>query len=275
MGNTYYVDEAGLQANMESIILEPQTPELLVKAERIVQNHVWRQWSTSSSADVTTAVNDGATADIWLTWNTSSATTTTNKVVLNIADTDVWSGWNIQTTGGTDPTWADWVSNPNNTRLLSSQHNQGWPRETEEQREARVQRELQRRQEMEARRVQQTRELEAARVEASALLDSLLSEMQRQSLEEEGWFLVIGKSGKIYRLRKGRVGNIDELDLEGNVVKTLCSHPGPQLPNADDLVAQKLFLETDDEYVHQNANVRRPYSDGKVIDITKYLPKVA
>lgn len=278
MGNTYHVDSPGGRANLQNFLHQPQTPELLLKVERVVQQYVWREWATSDSNVATSAIDTGNTADIWLTWNSSSASTGT--VSLNIADpgAQAWGGWNVQTSASTtDDTWSGWNTNPSNVRVFQRQYQQQWPtrQETVEERDARVQRELQLRQQREERRVQQTAELKAARTEAKALLDSLLSEIQRQSLEEEGWFIVIGKSGKIYRLRKGRVGNIDQLDEEGRVVTTLCSHPGPYLPNADDLVAQKMFLETDDEYVRQNANVRRPFVDGKVIDMTKYLPKVA
>jgi len=288
-GNTYHVDHPGLAANLEQFIGQPDTPAMRLAVERVVQNHVWNQWALHDATGGTPALYGSTTSDVWLTWNSGSATTSGTTVTLNVSDADnVWTNWQDTGTAANEPFWNDWTNNPNHAPNFQSQYMgqfippQRAP-ETAEEREARVQRELQQREEWERQRVIRERAriereagLKAARIEASALLDSLLSETQRNSLEKEDWFLVIGKSGRIYRLRRGRVGNIDLLSPEGKVLRTLCSHPGPRLPNADDLVAQKLYLETDDEYVQRQANVHRDHgTSGQLIELAEHLPNAA
>jgi hypothetical protein len=286
-GNTYHVDHPGLAANLQRFIGQPDTPQMRLAVERVVQQHVWDQWQVMGSGTAPTpALYGSTTSDVWLTWNSGTATTSGTTVTLTVNDADnVWTNW--QDTGtANEPFFNEWATNPNHTpnfqRQYMGQYQPPAP-ETAEEREARVQRELQQRErwereraERERRRIEREAGLEAARVEAKALLDSLLTETQKNSLENEDWFLVIGKSGNIYRLRRGRVGNIDLISPEGRVLRSLCSHPGPRLPNADDLVAQKLYLETDDEYVQKQANVHYDYGTrGQLIELAKHLPRAA
>lgn len=185
----------------------------------------------------------------------------------------IWTLWMDSSTGATN-TWQLWC---NDTTLPTTSANvtvfnpplwQPRQRSPEE-----IQRDLQ---EAERRRRQAAAyevELEKARIEAHCLLDSILDDMQKKCLKEKDWFLVIGRSGKIYRLRRGRIGNIDMIAPDGNVIGRFCIHPGQHLPNADDLVAQKLHLETDDDGLIRRAN--RHLVNPEVIDLPKYMRRAA
>ena len=76
------------------------------------------------------------------------------------------------------------------------------------------------------------------------LLQSHLSPVQRDQYRQQLFFDVIGgDSGKRYRIRHGRVTNVDELDKRGERVCRLCFLPIGGLPLGDVLLAQKLALE--------------------------------
>jgi hypothetical protein len=68
---------------------------------------------------------------------------------------------------------------------------------------------------------------------ADRLLRWHLTPEQRASLDRHGHFIVIGESGKRYRIRHGYMRNIDLLDANGKAVKTYCAHPGENLPVGD------------------------------------------
>jgi len=98
-----------------------------------------------------------------------------------------------------------------------------------------------------------------ARVRAEALLRSHLTEQQRITLANRGWFIVEGgRSGTRYRIRaSGVVGNVDvlEADLLGErVLHRLCAHCDHAIPLHDHLLAQKLMLEADEDDFLRIAN---------------------
>ena len=80
---------------------------------------------------------------------------------------------------------------------------------------------------------------------AVALLQSWLSAEQAEQYSSYGYFEVIGSdTGKRYRIRHGRMMNIDELDLVGNRVCEWCFLPVGTLAAGDVMLAQKISLET-------------------------------
>jgi hypothetical protein len=80
---------------------------------------------------------------------------------------------------------------------------------------------------------------------AVALLQSWLSAEQAEQYSSYGYFEVIGSdTGKRYRIRHGRMMNIDELDSVGNRVCEWCFLPVGTLAAGDVMLAQKISLET-------------------------------
>jgi hypothetical protein len=90
---------------------------------------------------------------------------------------------------------------------------------------------------------------------AYILLKEWLSPEQLAQLERHGYFEVRGShSGKCYRIRRDRNMNIDELDGKGFRVAVWCFGPTGQLPLGDNMLAQKIALETDEQAALAIAN---------------------
>ena len=96
-----------------------------------------------------------------------------------------------------------------------------------------------------------------AQSRALDLLIKHLTPEQRETFQKNKWFIVEGgKTGRRYRIRdKGTVvANIDV--LEGNcIAHRLCGHcAAHEIPLADNLLAQKLMIEADEEAFLRIAN---------------------
>lgn len=99
---------------------------------------------------------------------------------------------------------------------------------------------------------------EDAEARAEALLRSSLTEDQRQELDARGCFHIeVGE--RLYRIRRGRAGNIyvvkDREDTNVDIIETLCAHPEIMVPDADTMLAQKLWLEFDEAAFREIANI--------------------
>ena len=86
---------------------------------------------------------------------------------------------------------------------------------------------------------------QAALAKARALLDRALTPEQRRDLLAKGYFYVKGKRFT-YRIREGHSGNVDALDSRGRVIDRFCAHPLGRVPVYDVMLAQKLWIETDE-----------------------------
>lgn len=114
----------------------------------------------------------------------------------------------------------------------------------------------------------QAREIEAAKVKvftdtakarARRLLISMLNPDQQKELDEKNHFhlTVYSKDGtmKVYRIEHGYAGNVKLLGLDGQPVKRYCIHADSRLPYEDQMLAQKLLLETNEEHFLKTANM--------------------
>lgn len=82
-----------------------------------------------------------------------------------------------------------------------------------------------------------------ARRKSLALLLRLMSPEQRQQFRQSGSFYVVGGStGVLYRIRSGKIANIDVLRDESRVKWRLCAHP-KGVPMYDVMAAQLLHLQ--------------------------------
>lgn len=93
-----------------------------------------------------------------------------------------------------------------------------------------------------------------ARERARALLHRHLSDRQRISLVQSSYFDVRTASGRRYRIRQGRVRNVDQLNDDGFRVATYCAHPGIECPDEDTMLTQLLWLQHDEEHFLRIAN---------------------
>lgn len=100
----------------------------------------------------------------------------------------------------------------------------------------------------------QRQERRAVTQNAENLLLSVLDEQQRRDWAERGCFYVrVGP--RRYRIRRGRVGNIDLVDEQGETLERYCAHPQQAVPDADTAVAQMLHLKYDEQRFIGLANV--------------------
>jgi hypothetical protein len=86
---------------------------------------------------------------------------------------------------------------------------------------------------------------QAAEAKARALLERALTPQQRRDLFAKRCFYVKGKRFT-YRIREGHSGNVDALDSSGRVITRFCAHPLGRVPVYDMMLAQKLWIETDE-----------------------------
>ena len=105
-----------------------------------------------------------------------------------------------------------------------------------------------------AERERRDEERKKADERAEALLLAHLTPDQRETLERMRHFVVQSERGRVYRLRRGRLANVDEMDKD-RVVAQYCIHPSiHNIPEADSLLAQKLMLEMNEEQFLRIAN---------------------
>lgn len=101
--------------------------------------------------------------------------------------------------------------------------------------------------------VQSAGSLEDPSTLAEELLLSCLNDVQKKSLEENGYFELISKNGNIYRIWRGRSNNVIKME-EGKCVTRLCAHPREYVPNSDTMLAQALMLQYAEEQFLSIAN---------------------
>lgn len=96
---------------------------------------------------------------------------------------------------------------------------------------------------------------QAADRRARDLLVRKLSPSQWDQYEQDQTFDVIGgTTGTRYRIRPHVSHNVIELDKKGKPVRSLCAGPTGSVPLGDYLLAQKVWLETDEEGFVKTAN---------------------
>jgi hypothetical protein len=89
-------------------------------------------------------------------------------------------------------------------------------------------------------RAENTREIRGLR-----LLREWLSPVQRAQLDAFGYFEVTGSdTGRRYRIYKGSISNVYELDDLGGLKMGWCFMPSGNLVAGDVMLAQKIALET-------------------------------
>jgi hypothetical protein len=159
-------------------------------------------------------------ANTWQNWISADTSNGTTNITASTTANDTWYAGTTGTASGGNiwDTWTDDV-----VAYGSIQP------ESEEERQ---------------RREEASRRREAATARADELLKTLLTPEQVDELDKLSCFIVKAQSGKFYRIKRGRMHNIEELDTERQATATLCAHPNRAIPNADTMLAQKLMLES-------------------------------
>jgi hypothetical protein len=113
--------------------------------------------------------------------------------------------------------------------------------------------------EREARYLAESLERERAKARAQILLREHLTDEQKAELAEKKYFslgVIDSKSGerRTYRIHQGRAGNVEQVDDNGRRLKRFCIHPNISCPDEDTMLAQKLWLETQEAEFLRVAN---------------------
>lgn len=79
---------------------------------------------------------------------------------------------------------------------------------------------------------------------AEALLVSTFTVEERDEWEALDRVTVIAPDGATYRIRRGWAGNIDVIEGDDEIVERWCVHPSRPIPEADNVLGQKLMIES-------------------------------
>lgn len=194
-------------------------------------NSAWSTWTSGYSSTATTSCSSD---NVWYTWTGSGTSTATTYPTIKISSNDVvWTTWSADSTAGT-------------ITVIPETAEQRTAREAEQ---AEFQRAC----------VQRLKEEEAAKQlaeqKAFELLKIALSDEEVMMLETEKHIEVRGSNSKtVYRIKKGRARNVQELDENGKVKRHLCFHPVIACPDFDTMLSQKLLLETNEDEALRIAN---------------------
>ncbi len=170
----------------------------------------WSEWTTTS------------TASTWGCWvdGTTSVTSVTNCTVAS--STAAWTTWTGEYQGDE----------------LTAEESAAWEQRRVEFREQETVRQQQAREAHE----QRIRNAKAGEERATKLLRDALDKKQRNRFDNHGHFFVRGPSGRLYRVDPGRVGNVRVMDGD-KIDHSLCCHVRENVPNHDNMLAQKVMLE--------------------------------
>ena len=174
----------------------------------------------------------------WTEWTCTSPTNVT-PTASTTTNSEAWYYWTTDSTGAAGG-------------YRHSEHDQDRlrrlrPQITPEQREQRERQQA----ENERRWAAERAEKQTAKDRADELLDANLTDAQRSDLARDGFFFVDSLKGNKYRIRRGRVANVDAMHKCGERVShKLCAHPQLYVPDGDTMLAQKLMLEhNEDEFL--------------------------
>jgi hypothetical protein len=174
---------------------------------------------------------------VWADWVTSASATT---CTVQSSTGDVWTGWLNCTTSSTTSTAYDWTAWNAPLQL------------TQAQKDAQKAERLKREEDAKKR----AEERVAARERAKRLLLESLDEEQKKQYAKDKFFYVLSEKGdRRYRIKQGSHGNVELVNPEGRVVHRYCAAPTGRVPEEDAMLAQKLFLELNEQDFLKVANV--------------------
>lgn len=104
-------------------------------------------------------------------------------------------------------------------------------------------------------------EREAAQQRALEFLHDNLNDEQRRQFKQNDYFTIRSQFGHIYRINKYSQMNVEWISEHGQKQATLCVVPSKPVPLGDQLLMQKIMLETNERGFLKVANVmhgRRP-----------------
>ena len=200
-------------------------------------------------------------ASDWYFWNASGTTSAITTA------SSTWNQWTSATTTSATTAstiWVDWVGGTCSNKIYAQEYHEPVKRSAEDL--ARMAREQNEREAKFAAERDAERELRiAAEAKAEKLLLENLTLKQREEYKKDKLFVVHGRSGRRYRIRPQRTGNVDVIDRFGKIEHRLCAHTREDIPIADNMLAQKLMLEHDEHYFLHIANRHSSFGNQEVV----------
>ncbi len=217
-------------------------------------------------AYITYDCGTSTTSSTWTVWNSGSTTATSVTSSTNV----IWPLWvdgtgegaTFTTTNLTGTVWLQWAGTGSNTtyirqhelteeEILRAAERQ---RRYESERPAREAARIEEAAKADEQWKKQREEKAAADKRAEELLLRHLDAEQRESYAAEKAFHVVSATGKRYKIRNGWSGNVDEINEAGQAFMRYCIHPKIGVPTPDNMLAQKLMLETREDDFRRIAN---------------------
>ena len=182
---------------------------------------------------------------IWYTWTATSTAASTSTC------DSTWTEWceTSATCNTSTATWGQW-----NSCTVTTNRSQYVPRElTPQEVAARESAQKVERERQEKYRAEKA----AAEKRATELFRTFLDAQQREQVDKERKFHVIGSDGVRYEVDvTKRQHNVFELDSLGRRIKEFCIYQTGDTPLPDNHLAQKLLLEADAQQFRRIANAR-------------------
>lgn len=185
-------------------------------------SQIWTLWSNSYGTTSATA-----NQIIWTAWTGGTTTSAANITAANSTgsiNSSTWGSWNVQ------------YGNQQQVRVATAEEQARMVADRQRANDA-----------YHARQMALQAETSAAQARALRLLRENLDAKQKADLDANGYFELetISKGGerRKYRIHRKWSGNIQQVDGNGNRIKTLCIHPREHTPVEDSMLAQKLMLE--------------------------------
>lgn len=194
-----------------------------------------------------------ATTGTWTTWCDSTPSITgASAWGYWIDDTNVTASTSstitTSSTSSTSDIWGYWIERVSESRIIV--HPVHELTEEEKQLEAELA-ESNRLAAIERKKIRDER-----KAKATKLLLETLDRKQKKDLEKRKHFYVRGgKSGHLYKIKQGRVGNVELVDARKRVKQKLCAHPQIGCPDEDTMLVQKVMIEHMEDHFRDIANI--------------------
>jgi hypothetical protein len=200
-------------------------------------------------------------ARAWMSSSTTSATTINlgNSWHIRTSGTSATTGWYTVEDRCTAAANAAWYSTGWQDCDHETMRRYGRVRETPEQAAERAAKAELARQAAAIEDAKRKVFTDTAKARARRLLFSMLSPDQQKELDEKNHFhlTVHSKDGtmKVYRIEHGYAGNVKLLGPDGQPIRRYCIHADSRLPYEDQMLAQKLLLESNEQDFLRIANM--------------------
>jgi len=190
------------------------------------------------------------TTTAWTTW-CGSPTSFTTGITGATASSVIWDEWCgtgiTSATTNTGDTWIVWASEATSNSVMIQNRDF-----SEEQQKAIDERN-------EANRIAALKHAEQQKerkAKAIKLLRDTLDRKQKKDLNKRKHFFVRGgKSGNLYKIKQGRVQNVELVDDRKRTKQRLCAHPQINCPDEDTMLVQKVMIEHMEDHFRDIANI--------------------